>query len=302
MASLNEGVIMGASYIVTPERHGKVTGEHADDICDLNAHIFNGLCESLFDLDQALVCSSSCNLEKMACGSFICFYILQPSHYGLMLLKRLAGSEEVLPMPSQLKETVVSNELKNCIQASLSKVEVRDYNPLEHERGLHRKLNWFVKESLQCGSITAKVEASSEPADLLLHQPTSPQNSSLILLPEEENEGFPTPKKDEKMPSSETGDWEHLIIDDKNHSFSPSHISQSKPQSSTKSQSRTLDERTCKILERLEVPKQQRQKASSPNISVNSVGEQMKKPLLPFDPSSSQPFRPSFQRSKRKLA
>lgn len=32
-----------------------------------------------------------------------------------------------------------------------SQVEVSDYNPVQHEKGFHKKLNMLVKESLQFG-------------------------------------------------------------------------------------------------------------------------------------------------------
>lgn len=34
-----------------------------------------------------------------------------------------------------------------------SQVEASDYNPVQHERGFHKKLNMLVKESLQFGYI-----------------------------------------------------------------------------------------------------------------------------------------------------
>ena len=49
--------------------------------------VFYGLCETLFKLDQGLVCSSACNTETMKIGSLACYYLLQPSEKGPMLLR-----------------------------------------------------------------------------------------------------------------------------------------------------------------------------------------------------------------------
>ena len=49
--------------------------------------VFYGLCETLFKLDQGLVCSSSCNIETMKIGILQCHYLLQPSEKGPMLLR-----------------------------------------------------------------------------------------------------------------------------------------------------------------------------------------------------------------------
>jgi hypothetical protein len=49
--------------------------------------VFYGLCETLFKLDQGLVCSSTCNTETMKIGTLACYYLLQPSEKGPMLLR-----------------------------------------------------------------------------------------------------------------------------------------------------------------------------------------------------------------------
>ncbi|KAA8540588.1 hypothetical protein F0562_024493 [Nyssa sinensis] len=152
LGSLSEGVIFGTSYIVTPSSF-----HESDDIdkLELNIQLFQGLCCALHSLDQGLVCCSNCNMETTRETSFYCYYILLPSKKGLMLLRRLAGSEEILPLPDvgQLIGSSATNEIENSVQASLLKMEVRDYNPIMHERGLHQKLNLLVKESIQFGSV-----------------------------------------------------------------------------------------------------------------------------------------------------
>ncbi|KAE8778036.1 hypothetical protein D1007_49134 [Hordeum vulgare] len=59
---------------------------------------------------------------------------------------------------------------KNSIE-TLSKIALKEYNPLHHERGFHSKLNALVKDSLQFGSIAppyavkdaARLDSFSEP-------------------------------------------------------------------------------------------------------------------------------------------
>lgn len=52
-----------------------------------NLAVFQEICSSLHSMDQGLVCSSYCNVETMRVTAFHCFYILQPSKNGPMLLK-----------------------------------------------------------------------------------------------------------------------------------------------------------------------------------------------------------------------
>ncbi|GJN06097.1 hypothetical protein PR202_ga23787 [Eleusine coracana subsp. coracana] len=58
---------------------------------DLNYYmcgaVFYGLCRTLFELDQGLVCSSLCNTGTMGIGTLQCYYLLQPSERGPMLLR-----------------------------------------------------------------------------------------------------------------------------------------------------------------------------------------------------------------------
>ncbi|KAE8123753.1 hypothetical protein FH972_018687 [Carpinus fangiana] len=154
LGSLSEGSIMGDSYVVIPSAYHEIEAA-SDDIeqLELNAQLFRGLCSALYLLDQGLVCSSSCNIENMKEAAFHCYYILQPSDNGPMLLKRLAGSEEVSCVPdlNRCIHSSVTKEIQNSIQSSLSMIELKDYDPMVHERGFHQKLNLLVKESLQFG-------------------------------------------------------------------------------------------------------------------------------------------------------
>nr|XP_051207506.1 uncharacterized protein LOC127323400 [Lolium perenne] len=112
LASLNEGVIMGKSHVVIPSSNDEVA--LTDESLDRNTKIFYGLCETLFKLDQGLVCSSTCNTETMKIGTLACYYLLQPSEKGAMLLRRLAGSEEILPLANVSRSCnyTVGNNMK----------------------------------------------------------------------------------------------------------------------------------------------------------------------------------------------
>ncbi|XP_008655527.1 uncharacterized protein [Zea mays] len=151
LASMNEGVIMGRSYVVIPSSND-VEASLADERTDQNTKIFYGLCETLFKLDQGLVCSSSCNIETMKIGTLQCYYLLQPSEKGPMLLRRLAASEEILPLPDMTRDcsSKITMEIRNSIETSLSKIMLKDYNPLHHERGFHSELNRLINCSVLC--------------------------------------------------------------------------------------------------------------------------------------------------------
>ncbi|XP_071676919.1 uncharacterized protein [Lolium perenne] len=114
LASLNEGVIMGKSHVVIPSSNDEVA--LTDESLDRNtkSRFFYGLCETLFKLDQGLVCSSTCNTETMKIGTLACYYLLQPSEKGAMLLRRLAGSEEILPLANVSRSCnyTVGNNMK----------------------------------------------------------------------------------------------------------------------------------------------------------------------------------------------
>ncbi|ONK58708.1 uncharacterized protein A4U43_C09F15850 [Asparagus officinalis] len=233
---------------------------------------------------KGLVCSSTCNTETMVNEAFHCYYLLQPSERGAMFLRRLAGAEEVLPNPDMgcLKGLVISEEIKDSIHASLSTVNLRDYNPLQHERGFHPKMNWLVKESLQLGSIPQRTDTSPESKNTTItHQQDSIQN------------------KDDNTSSCISEEWEQLLIVDEmnDNDYSLASIPKSKIQDLTLTQSRNLDDKTCRILERLEAPKQLKEKVPSPSIGVTA---QLKKPLLPLDTSSSQPMKPHFQKLRKR--
>ncbi|KAM3197502.1 hypothetical protein ACQJBY_072895 [Aegilops geniculata] len=350
LASLNEGVIMGKSHVVVPSSNDEVA--LTDESLDQNTQIFYGLCETLFKLDQGLVCSSACNTETMKIGTLACYYLLQPSEKGPMLLRRLAGSEEILPLPdvSRPRNYTVSKETKSSIETSLSKIAVKEYNPLHHERGFHSKLNSLVKDSLQFGSIApayAEKDAThpdsfSEPqipalqgprGNMFMSQRDKARDADRIYAfsePQTTASPFRVPKdrlpsqsKEKKLPSQQqpkekaspsiSEEWEKLIIIDDNDDFctpvSSSRAPFARPPVPTlPSPVKPLDEKTSRILERLEAPKAKKQRASKPPgagaVTASGRGgvssTQGKKPLLPFEPSASQPLKPTFNRVRRK--
>nr|ACG43759.1 hypothetical protein [Zea mays] len=66
---------MGRFYVVIPSSND-VEASLTDESSDGNTQIFYGLYETLFELDQRLVCSSSCNIGKMKIGTLQCYYLL----------------------------------------------------------------------------------------------------------------------------------------------------------------------------------------------------------------------------------
>nr|XP_025885955.1 uncharacterized protein LOC101248375 isoform X2 [Solanum lycopersicum] len=276
LSSLDEGIILGASYIVTP-----AFSELVDtDVSELNVKLFRVLCGILHSLDQGLVCSSNCNIETAKQTSFLCYYILLPSEKGVMILR----------------------------------IELRNYDPVQHDRGFHQRLNLLVKESLQFGAIPAKAKELVTASNTALQDPVvedlSVQANNVEVIEENMLDSI---LADGKIGAKITEEWEQLVVLEMPKMSSPACLSKPKlhkevsspPQSTGK-----LDDKTSRILERLEIPKQLKRKAASPTlssfqtVSISSV----KKPLIPFGPSNtdsqvivlSQPIKPNFQRLKRK--
>ncbi|KAL5979966.1 hypothetical protein ACLOJK_039078 [Asimina triloba] len=113
-----------------------------------------------------------------------------------------------------------------------------------------------------------------------------------------------------------TEEWEQLMVTEVGCNYSPTCISKPKfenMQSPASDGHKPMNEKTSRILERLEAPKQQKTKESPPLPFSNFRRDEcraMKKPLVPFGPnhaadqgqglSMSQPIKPNFQRAKRK--
>ncbi|KAL8497340.1 hypothetical protein ACS0TY_020869 [Phlomoides rotata] len=316
LGSLSEGLIMGATYLVTPASYNS----DEKDESELNCKLFQVVCRVLNSLDQGLVCSSTCNIETATGTSLPCYYILLPSDKGLMLLRRLSASEEFMPIPdvTHLISSVVAEEIENTVKASLLKVEESDYNPVQHERGFHKKLNTLVKESLHFRAIhPTRNEGISGPDLDLQNSEFQVQTSTSAAgkaVPEDEQPQYDTKLGEKKTSPCLSEEWEQLIVTNLEGIPSPTSISNSKFDQllvSPSQSNKQLDEKTSRILERLEVPKQLKRKAVSPIISYSlsaDVCGPLKKPLIPYRTNDgpdhglipSQPIKPTFQRLKRK--
>uniref|UniRef100_A0A251J9P7 Uncharacterized protein n=1 Tax=Manihot esculenta TaxID=3983 RepID=A0A251J9P7_MANES len=113
LMSLSEGVIFGTSYFVAPSACNEIeTSSEEMNQSELNNQLFQGVCGALHTMDRGLVCSSYYNVDTMRETAFHCYYILQPSDKGPMLLRRLAGLEEVMPIPdiNQFVDSSVSKD------------------------------------------------------------------------------------------------------------------------------------------------------------------------------------------------
>ncbi|XP_020233537.1 uncharacterized protein LOC109813707 [Cajanus cajan] len=319
LASLDEGLIMGASYVVIPSSYHVIetTSDDADQ-SDLNVQLFRGLSSFLHSMNQGLICSSSCDLETMAEAPYYCYYILQPSDTGPMLLRRLAGAEEVLRVPdNQLVNSPFNKEIENSVQACLLKIDLTDYDPLLHERGFHQKLNMLVKESLQFGSVFSKLEGDF--SELSSRQQPSSEvigkaEPATGVIVDEETLALDITDQDDKTIACITEEWKQLVVSEDPKLYSPPCMSKAKSGQSSVSPrdgNGQLDRETSRILERLEVPRPLKAKITSPisnESCMKNTSVPIKKPLIPFQPSQgteqvfvgSQLMKPNFQRQKRK--
>ncbi|KAK7399307.1 hypothetical protein VNO78_10488 [Psophocarpus tetragonolobus] len=319
LASLDEGLIMGASFVVIPSSSHVIetTSDDADQT-DMNHQLFRGLSSFLDSMNQGLMCTSNCDLETMAEAPYHCYYILQPSDTGPMLIRRLAGAEEVLRVTdNQLVDSSINKEIENAVQACLLKIDLTDYDPLLHERGFHQKLNALVRESLQLGSVFSKFEGT------LSELSSSQQPSSEVIgkaepatgvIVDEETLALDVKDQDDKTMACITEEWKQLVVSENPKLYSPSYISKAKLGQSSVSPrdgNRQLDRETSRILERLEVPRLLKSKTTSPGSNescMKSTSLPIKKPLIPFQPTQateqvfvgSQLMKPNFQRQKRK--
>ncbi|CAL5214680.1 unnamed protein product [Lathyrus oleraceus] len=285
LASLDEGLIMGASFVVTASSYHVIeTNSDDTDQSDMNAQLFQGLASVLHSMDQGLICSSNCDLETMTEAPYHCYYILQPSDNGPMLMR----------------------------------IDVTDYDPLLHERGFHQKLNVLVKESLQLGSVFPKkdgafseLSSSQQPSSEVIGRAKSANN---VVVVDEEILSMDITDQDDRTMANITEEWKQLVVSEEPKLYSPSCLPKAKLDQSSiapRNGNRQLDKETSRILERLEVPRPLKGKKASPVSNESCVKNKTvptKKPLIPFQPSQnteqvivgSQLLKPNFQRQKRK--
>ncbi|KAK7318362.1 hypothetical protein RJT34_03061 [Clitoria ternatea] len=320
LASLDEGLIIGASFVVIPSSYHVIETTLDDaDQSDVNAKLFQGLSSVLHSMDQGLVCSSSCDLETMAEAPYHCYYILQPSASGPMLMRRLAGAEEVLRVPNnRLVDSSVNKEIEDSVQACLLKIDLADYDPLLHERGIHQKLNSLVKESLQFGSVCSKLEGEFSEISSS-QQPTlegigKAEPTTGVTVMNKETLSIDIMDQDDKTMACITEEWKQLVVNEDPKLHPPSCMPKAKLGQSSVSPrdcKKQIEMETSRILERLEVPRPLKEKTTSPvsNESCMKITSVLtKKPLIPFQPTQgpeqvfvgSQLLKPNFQRQKRK--
>lgn len=171
--------------------------------------------------------------------------------------------------------------------------------------------------TMSCRAIFPKSKEESSGSDLDHQnsgaQPSKPAAGN-IVTGHETTHSDTTKLVEKKTGPSLAEEWEQLIVTELGSMPSPTCISTSKldqPITSPSQSIRQLDERTSRILERLEVPRQLKRKTASPTFSCSfsaDVCGPAKKPLIPYrstdsedqGPVSSQPIKPNFQRLKRK--
>ncbi|XP_058731894.1 uncharacterized protein LOC131603557 [Vicia villosa] len=320
LASLDEGLIMGASFVVTESPYHLIeTNSDDTDQSDTNAQLFQGLSSVLHSMDQGLICSSNCDLETMTEAPYHCYYILQPSDNGPMLMRRLAGAEEVKQAPdNRLIDPSVNKGVENSVQACLLKIDVTVYDPLLHERGFHQKLNVLVKESLQLGSVFPKKDGAfcelSSSQQPLSEVNGRAQSANNVVIVDYETLSTDIADQDDRTMACITEEWKQLVVSEEPKLHSPSCMPKAKLDQSSiapRNGNRQLDKETSRILERLEVPRPLKGKKASPVLNESCVKNKTvptKKPLIPFQPTQnteqvivgSQLLKPNFQRQKRK--
>ncbi|XP_068466981.1 uncharacterized protein [Phaseolus vulgaris] len=323
LASVDEGLIIGSPFVVVSSSYHVIetTSDDADQ-SDVNVQLFRGLSSFLHSMNQGLICSSNYDLETMAEAPCHTYYILQPSETGPMLMRRLAGAEELLGVPDNRSvDSSINKEIENSVQACLLKIDLTDYDPLLHERGFHQKLNVLVKESLQFGSMFSKLEGSlSEPSST--QQPSSEvigkAEPATGVIVNDETLTLDIADQENKTMDCITEEWKQLVVNEDPKLYSPSCMSKAKLGQSNASVSpgegnnRQLDRETSRILERLEVPRPLKAKIVSPSSNESCMKNSsvpIKKPLIPLQPTQgteqvfvgSQLIKPNFQRLKRKL-
>ncbi|KAJ0759997.1 hypothetical protein HanOQP8_Chr04g0132851 [Helianthus annuus] len=301
LGSLSEGLILGTPFVVVPS-----TSNELDDTdqTELNYQVFQGLCNALHSLDQGLVCSSRCNTETMRETPFQCYYILLPSNNGVMLLRRLAGSEEVIPIAdvSRSFDFTEAKDIRESVKASLLEVRIKTYSWLLISRSLPT-----TSEELPPEPTSTQIDSSNK---------SGPSKQSTGMLPsKEEIPPLDSKSGQDKITARITEEWEQLIVNEIPNIKSPTCVSKQKLDSLVilpLESNKPMDEKTSRILERLEVPRKLKAKVASPVIASSSAPTDacvsMKKPLIPFQSTqnsvigtvASQPMKPNFQRLKRK--
>ncbi|XP_010695739.2 uncharacterized protein LOC104908337 isoform X1 [Beta vulgaris subsp. vulgaris] len=331
LASLSEGIMIGRPYFVIPSVvQESDTAPEDSDTCQLNNRLFQGLCRALYSMDQGLVCWSFCNLEIMSETEFTYYYILLPSDSGLMLLRRLVGAEEILPFPDvNMNDSSTTEEIDCCIQQCLLDVELRDYNPVQHNGGFHQNLNQLVEESLQPGQVAPVISTTPSTSTCLddvavLLQPSLVRNiatlprEDLVALSGRETAAVAVQTcasdqadEDDKGIASLAHEWEQKIVGGIPRMGSAlADPNLEKARASLPTSHRTLDTRTSNILQRLGNPELIKTKAKTHKIlsgfATHGNGTTNNHFSVDVDAvdqgsnTTSNLMKPTFQRLKRK--
>ncbi|XP_019102575.2 uncharacterized protein LOC104908337 isoform X3 [Beta vulgaris subsp. vulgaris] len=296
LASLSEGIMIGRPYFVIPSVvQESDTAPEDSDTCQLNNRLFQGLCRALYSMDQGLVCWSFCNLEIMSETEFTYYYILLPSDSGLMLLR----------------------------------VELRDYNPVQHNGGFHQNLNQLVEESLQPGQVAPVISTTPSTSTCLddvavLLQPSLVRNiatlprEDLVALSGRETAAVAVQTcasdqadEDDKGIASLAHEWEQKIVGGIPRMGSAlADPNLEKARASLPTSHRTLDTRTSNILQRLGNPELIKTKAKTHKIlsgfATHGNGTTNNHFSVDVDAvdqgsnTTSNLMKPTFQRLKRK--
>lgn len=163
--------------------------------------------------------------------------------------------------------------------------------------------------------IISKELAPNSLCPLLLQASAQPPPAEKEATSEEKRQPILPAEEDVAAAACISQEWEELIVTEVAKSYSPTCISKPTVKNSVSSlpDNKPLDEKTYRILERLEAPRQKKTKVTLPVLTVNNFAQNasvpVKKPLAPFASnnltdhqlSSSQPIKPSFQRVKRRF-
>lgn len=104
----------------------------------------------------------------------------------LNVLQRLAASEEFVQFSlPDLKNHKLPVEMRDSVSSCLLKLGAQTYNPLNHERGLHSKLDWLAKESLQFHPSPAQRSQTNKTGHLPSNQSMDRLEMSSQILPGE---------------------------------------------------------------------------------------------------------------------
>ncbi|KAK9820355.1 hypothetical protein WJX72_009373 [[Myrmecia] bisecta] len=146
VSDLSEAIIFGRPHVLLA----------ADDECEAlgdeedNGRLLAAVCQVLCEQEEVLLASSRKDLDTGQHCAFDVFYILCPAHgSGVLLAKRIASSEELLPLSQPLgPQPEVSAAQLEAVKRGLGAVPAGDFSPLDHTNGAPAKLDELLRHSL----------------------------------------------------------------------------------------------------------------------------------------------------------